>query len=288
MLDGRPSQRLDLALAPTRFPCTLEKWYVDVLLEDGTIVLIYFGQLALLGARWARATAEVFFADGRVVRGSAAVEAASGRGAELRFGDSGISGDRLFIAAGELRGTLCYHPRATPADLRRPFLSVGTRRLDWTVEIPDADVEGELSWPGGRLEVRGRGYRDRVFFDLPPWRFPISTLHWGRAVAGEHAAFWVHAELGRGDAGPPLTHSWVDGQEVTALPMALPTGLTLGTPRTLLDVHVGEIEGLRLGPARALLRRLTGDPHEIKHAAPCTIFGAPGRAIHEVVTWQQS
>jgi hypothetical protein len=278
--------RPDFALRALRFPCTLEKWYIDVLLDDGTVVLVYLGRLALLGVEWARVTTELFFADGRIIRASAPVATIRGQGEQLQFGDSRIEGERLDITAGELRGRLHYHARVGPLRLREPFITVGSRKLEWNVEVPDADVDGRLTWPGGDLAVRGRGYRDRVFFDLHPWSFPIRRLIWGRAVAASHAAFWLRAQIGAAGDDNSIHHAWLDGEVVTSTDGPVPAAVELGTSRTLLDAHVADLDGLHLGSVRGLLRRLTGDPHEEKRAAPCAILGAPGRAIHEVVTWR--
>jgi len=46
-----------------------------------------------------------------------------------------------------------------------------------------------------------------------------------------------------------------------------------------------DLEGLRLGPLRAPLRRLLHPPYEVKQASAASFGGSPGRAIHEVVTW---
>jgi hypothetical protein len=47
----------DLTPGPTRLPFTFEKWYVDALLPDGTVLVLYIGRLAVCGVRhWSSAT----------------------------------------------------------------------------------------------------------------------------------------------------------------------------------------------------------------------------------------
>ncbi len=283
---------VDFALARPGFVSALEKWYIDALLNDGTVVLVYLGRLRLLGTTWARATAEIFHPNGNTVRFSAPVSAIRGGPGALRFGTCAIEGDELHLGVGELRGRLRYRARRAPLAPRDPWLAVGSRKLTWRVEVPDADVEGELTWPQGTLTVRNaRGYRDRVFFDLVPWRFPLRRLVWGRAVAGSHAAFWLVAHAATGvpglAAGEPVRDAWLDGTGVETTADSLPAGVALGPARTLIESHVADLEGLRLGPARTVVRALTGDPHEVKQAAPCAVLGSEGRAIHEIVTWRQ-
>jgi hypothetical protein len=265
----------NLALRPDRWPFSLEKWYLDVLLPDGTVLLVYLGRMRLFCVPFARVTAELFRPDGTVVRSDAAARDLSGGPDRLRFGAARIDGDLLTFELPGMSGALRYRPRHPAVSLREPFLVSGDRTLTWTVEIPDADVEGELRLPGGTVPIRGRGYRDRVWFDLLPWRFPIQELRWGRAVAGEHAATWVRARTSAGVVGA----AWQDGRTLDAFEP------TLGPDRALITSAIADLEGLRMGWLRPILRRISGDPREVKWAAPATIDGDPGVAIHEVVRW---
>jgi hypothetical protein len=266
------AEALDFSLRPPRFPVSLEKWYVDALFEDGAVLLVYLVRLHFFGVRMARVTAELFH-EGRVVRGDAPASSIEGGRDRLRFGAASIDGDRLRFSTPGLEGDLVYRPRHEPFTLRDPFVADRDRALTWRVEIPDADVEGTLCWPGGKRAVRARGYRDRVHFDIHPWRFPIERLVWGRAVAGRHAATWVEAETARGR----IAERWASSDDATP---------ELGEPRVLIDARVLGLPTLGLSWRRLLLEPLSGDPHETKMAAPCTIGGEHGVAIHEIVTWK--
>ncbi|MGE5334167.1 MAG: hypothetical protein ACM3N4_05660 [Nitrososphaerota archaeon] len=273
---------MNLSLHPTRFPVTLEKWYIDTLLDDGSILLVYLGTLTLFRVRLARVTVELFLPQGQVVRGSATARHIMGGEGILYFGPATIVGDRLRFTTAGLSGDLVYHPRQPPCALREPFLVAGDRTLHWVVEMPDADVIGRLAWPGGSRTVTGRGYRDRVWFDIPPWRFPIRELIWGRAAAGAHAATWVRATTGQGI----IAASWLDGHVVATEDSSVPpSDVALGPGQVFLDADVAALEGLRLGALRGLLRRLSRDPHETKWRAPCMIAGVEGIAVHEVARW---
>jgi hypothetical protein len=273
---------MDLSLWPAHLPVSLEKWYLDVLLADGTVCLIYIGSLAVCGRRLNRVTAELFRPGAATVRGSASVGALVGGTGFLHSAAASIEGERVRFHTDGLSGDLVYRPRFAPWRPREPFLSVGGRTLTWSVEIPDADVDGRLRWPGGSMAVRGRGYRDRVWFDVLPWRFPIARLVWGRAAAGAHAAIWSQATTAAGE----VTAAWLDAGAVEFRPNeAAPIGIGLGPARVLLDADVASLEGLRLGSLRRLVGWLSGAPHETKWQAPCNIAAEPGVAVHEVVTW---
>jgi hypothetical protein len=269
---------MNLAPRGGRGPFLLEKWYIDTLMDDGAVLLVYLGRVRLLGVWFSRVTAELFLADGNVVRGYAATRHVTGSGEMLAFGSARIEGANLTFETPGLSGRLAFaarHPAVTLAD---PFLAKGARKLRWDIEIPDADVRGEVGWPSGSRAIVGRGYRDRVWYDLLPWRFPIRELVWGRAVAGEHAAMWVRATTISGQ----VVNGWLDG---TPAPNAR-AAVELTASRVLIESAIVDLQGLRTGPLRPLLRRLTGDPVEVKWAAPATIGGAKGVAIHEVVRWR--
>lgn len=268
---------MNLCLHGGGWPFGLEKWYIDTLMPDGTVVLVYLARIRLFGVPMSRLTAELFRPGQPDVRGEAVVRKVSGGDDVLEFGPARIQGQTLSWETPGLSGHLRFEPRAPSVRLVDPFLVEGRRRLIWTVEIPDADVTGRVWWRGGELDVKGRGYRDRVWFNLLPWRFPIRELVWGRAAAATHAATWVHATTRDGD----VAARWEDGKVETG---------TARTPdlresRTLIETRVADIGGLQLGWLRPLLRCLSGDPHEVKHAAGCTLDGESGVAVHEVVRW---
>jgi hypothetical protein len=201
---------MDLSLHPARFPAMLEKWYLDALLDDGAVLIVYLGALTMLGARLLRLTAEYHPSAGPATHGSAVARRIMGGEGWLRFGPALIEGDRLRFSAATLSGDLVYQPRWPAVALVEPFLRWGSHTLHWTVEVPDADVSGVLWVAGARRAVTGRGYRDRVRFELSLRPFPIRELVWGRAVAGLHAATWVRAHT----AGERVAAAWLDGAVV--------------------------------------------------------------------------
>lgn len=274
---------MDLSLHPARFPALLEKWYIDALLDDGAVLIVYMGALTVLGARLFRLTAEYHPPAGPATHGSAVAHRVMGGEGWLRFGPALIEGDRVRFATAALSGDLVYQPRWPPVALAEPFLRWGNHALHWTVEVPDADVSGTLSVAGARRAVAGRGYRDRVWFDQSLRPFPIQELVWGRAVAGPHAATWVRAQT----PDTRVAAAWLDGAVVAPSGAdGLPGGVTLGSGRVFIDTDVAALEGLRLGALRGPLRRLAGDPHETKWQADCEIAGKRGMAVHEVARWQ--
>lgn len=258
-------------------PLRLDKWYADALLPDGSVLLVYLGSLIVGPWCLSRVTAELFLPDGTRHSGGA-----KGRRPVLGDGSAdfvagGFAGERLWWQAPGLSGELAFTSRHPGFELACPFLEAGPRSLHWVVEVPDADVRGEARWPGGSMAIEGRGYRDRVWADIPLWRLPLLELRWGRAVAGEHAAVWASA-AGTGGA---VAAAWQDGRP-TRESLVLPS---CGPGRVLLEGPALDLEGLHLGLLRAPLARLLHAPKQVKQASEASIGGVSGRAVHEVVTW---
>lgn len=269
---------MNLAPRHARGLFRLEKWYIDTLLADGSVLLVYLGRICVLGHWMSRVTADLFLADGSAIRGGATAGRVAGKGRRLRFGPAAIDDGNLTFETDTLSGRLAFAPRCSDVNGTDPFLRHGRRSLTWAVEIPDADVSGELSWQGNRMPVAGRGYRDRVWYDIPPWQFPVRELVWGRAAAGEHAAYWVRASTG----GGLIKRGWIDGVPSDDAE----SRVILSDSRIILESAVVDLPGLGLGPLRGAAAALARHPFETKWAARADIGGEPGVAIHEIVRWR--
>jgi hypothetical protein len=254
----------------------LEKWYADAITPDGDVLVVLLAVVRVAGITIGRVSADLSRADGSVVRGDAPASSVAGGPGWLRFGPARIEGDILTWSTAGLSGELAVRPRAPAATMRDLLVSAGRGALAWTVEVPDADVTGELRWPGGSLPISGRGYRDRVWTDIPPWRLPLRTLRWGRAVTASHATTWIDAET----AAEPVRWRWDDGRESTDAPPAV------GRDRVLMAAAVADIPGLRLGLLRGFSRVLSRDLHQTRWAAPTSLGGEAGWAVHEEVRWR--
>ncbi|MBT3223491.1 MAG: hypothetical protein HN348_30840 [Proteobacteria bacterium] len=268
---------MNLALQPPRWPFTIEKWYIDTLMEDGTVFLLYLGQMSLFGVRWARLTAELFQPDQPAIQGHASASGLKGEEDRLSCKAATLDGNNLRFETPNLKGELQFTPLHGPMTLHDPLLQSKDKRLTWAIEIPDAEVTGRLIWDGGELEVKGRGYRDRVRSELLPWAFPIFTLRWGRAAAGPNAVTWLRADTRDGI----IVTGWKNGQRCdTAF-----DSVGIEDTEPFLDSKIVELQGLASKWMRPMLRRVSGDPHEVKYRATASLSGHTGRAVHEIVHW---
>ncbi len=266
-----------LTVTQGRGPFFFEKWYLDTIVADGTLLIIVLGQVRILGLRLARFAAELYRPDGSSIHEPLALGKICRLGEARLFDGGRLTPTQLAWNGPNLSGDLRLTPRHSPSQIRDPLLRHGRRQLRWLVELPDADVEGRLTWPGGGLDLRGRGYRDYLALDILPWRLPIREMVWGRACAADHASWWFQLTTRE----ETVSGTWRDGH-LTA-DVSIPR---LFDQRVFEDQQLGDTSPLRIGLARGVLRRLAGDSHRTRWLARAELEGALGWAVHEQLRWR--
>lgn len=254
----------------------LDKWYLDLVTDDGAAVIAYAARLAL----------------GPLALGYTSVLDASAPGAP-----------RIRTRVGGLRA-----PRVEGRELAFASVPLGVRfrlsPLDPAAaatfyERPGGAVRWRCDAPRGRATVEldgrvlsGLGYAEQVRLTLPPWQLPIEELRWGRALGEGGSLVWVdwsgaahRTRLVLRD-GVPVEASAVTDREVVAADGTALVRLAEG--RVLRSGWLSRTVGPTL-PA-TLRRRLPGGAlrlHETKWCAEAVLAGgAPARALHEVVRWR--
>lgn len=257
---------------------TLEKWYLDVVTDDGTAVVGYVGDVAWQGISLRYASCLV------AAPGQAPIERTSVGEAgwpEVANGAVSWTSDPLALH-GE------WHALAAP--IARTLLTSPLGVVDWSCVAPRARVA--IVSPSGRVE--GLGYAERLRLTLPPWALPFRTLRWGRHVSDRHALVWIEW-----DGGQPMRVAWLDG-EIQPSARVIASGVTGLTEhrelrwdqgRDLSRRPVGALLG-RVAPA--LAARVAGrlaTMQEHKQLSRSSLVDADGGGIdrgwtiHEVVTW---
>lgn len=257
-------------------PFRLEKWYCDFLADDGTLLIVVLGEVRLAGVRRARLAVELHRPDGSVVRDAASLRHFRRTAGGCAFADGELGAATVAWRAPTLNGIVRLTPRFPACTAADPLLAMRRRTLRWSVEVPDADAEVELTWPGGRLARRGRAYCDRVALDAAPWRLGLRRLTWGHAVLPRGATWWLELVTRRTTAAA----TWRSG--------ALSAGCAppaLEPARTLVDLRVADLPILRIPPLGAAARWLAGDPHQQRWLARAGVDRA-GWAVHELVRWR--
>lgn len=270
---------INMKLRPARWPFSLEKWYIGALLSDGSVLHISLGGLRIMGVPLARVEAELHRPGLPLVRGTTPARFLAGGGSVLQCGSARIDHDKLHFETPGLSGQLSFKPRFAPTQLQDALLQDGERKLEWLVEIPDADVSGRITWPGGSLNVDGRGYRDRFYYDMLPWRTHCKDLKWGRALTQSHSAIWMEGIT-------PMTRTramWRNGERCEDNPPVVQNE----SMRVLSKDDVVNLHGSQLGVMRPLLSRLSGHPVEVKQTGVASLGGERGVAILSSVHWKE-
>jgi len=168
-----------------------EKWYFDVQCDDGTFAFLYFAGFTLLGKRSGQFVVCLSPPDGDAVMRSLPY---SGRRIETdkdrtraAFG-SGLVSSRpeglVRCAQDDVEIELRYSPTDQPWIPGGDGLLLERKRraLLWQVPMPCAEVNGTITLGDRSARIEGVGYHDFVQTDIPPWRFPLKELIWGRAT----------------------------------------------------------------------------------------------------------
>ena len=138
--------------------------------------------------------------------------------------------------------------------------------------------------------LSGATYVERLALSIPPWELPITELRWGRwidANAG-HSVVWIDWR-----GSDPRTWVFMDGCRVSgagvsdSVVAADGVSLALGSPRVLVDRHLGDVFR-QIGPLRGIVPAALHSYHEVKWTSAGVLttpaFSAlDGRTVYEVV-----
>lgn len=152
----------------------LEKWYVDVVAEDGRTFIGYVAHLRWWGLSLRYFGYLYLDAHNQVhqVNRFRKVEFPQRAKGELAWKVPGLSGSWL------------SHQQAQNETL----LNHSQGYLHWHCVMPNA--VGQVQLEGHGL-IEGRGYAEHIHMTIPPWQLPISQLYWGRWLSPAGSIVWI-------------------------------------------------------------------------------------------------
>jgi len=227
---------------------SLTKWYLDLVTDQGTVLIVYAATL-----EWA--ALRVHYASTFVAR-SGAQPIEHRAWSHVRM--PAIDGDTLrFVHDGlGIRGEWMREASSLDATL----LDDADGRLDWRCFTPSGRASVALAGP----LMDGRGYAECLTMTRLPWTLPLRRLRWGRYASAAHNAVWIDWS-----SGPARRWVWFDG---TVQPEACldddgvsglqePWGIRMRPVRTLCDrralevisVHLPALGDLPIGPLKHML-----------------------------------
>ena len=261
-------QRLHLATAPADFSAlgigpdirvgedgrrtpasaeTFEWWYFDGLLDDGSVVVVWFGDNWFYGSH-KRAVSIEFTPPGkptrRVMRTFDEPGTFSTDRADIRIGPHRFSGDLstyvIHVDAAETGGFGCDLTLRRRVASYRPatgYIKAGKQYFAWLVAVPEGAVTGTLTADGATRPVSGSGYHDHNWGNVSPAKL-FDNWWWGRGSSGGHTiiASEIHGKPTVGGTSIPLFFIG-DEQKVEVNAFGSDVSTTEGAPVRHPDPH---------------------------------------------------
>lgn len=194
---------------------TFEWWYFDGLLDDGTVVVVWFGDNWMYGSH-KRAVDIELTAPGkptrRVMRTFDAPGSFATDHADIEIGPHSFKGDldtySIHVNPAETGGLGCDLRLRRRVASYRPatgYIEAGPQYFAWLVAVPEGAVTGSLTADGVTRQVTGSGYHDHNWGNVSPAKI-FDNWWWGRGRSGGHTiiASEIHGKSAVGGTSIPL------------------------------------------------------------------------------------
>jgi hypothetical protein len=192
-----------------------EWWYFDGLLDDGTVVVVWFGDNWLYGSH-TRAVDIELTPPGkptrRILRRFNAPGTFATDQANIQIGPHTFKGDLqtyvIHVDAAETGGLGCDLTLRRRVASYRPgtgYIKAGDKFFAWLVAVPEGAVTGTLTADGVTRQVTGSGYHDHNWGNVSPADL-FDNWWWGRGRSGDHTviASDIHGKPAVGGTDVPL------------------------------------------------------------------------------------
>lgn len=257
----------------------LVKWYLDLVTDDGTVLIVYAAEL-----RWPAVRLE-YVSTFLAHRNAAPRERSAWTGVVLPE----VDGEGITLGHVGLGFRGQWHRGAPPVEAA--LLADAEGAVQWDCLMPKATARAVVD---GRTLI-GSGYAERLTLTRPPWTLPWRGLRWGRFTGASRTATWIDFQ---GDA--PQCRVWLDsvpwpGVTVDATGVRRQgagegPALHLAPDRELLNRQALQVISKRMPALRALPLGRIGTLREVKELAWGRLHvGAAvadeGWVIHEEVCW---
>ena len=194
---------------------TFEWWYFDGLMDDGTVLVVWFGDNWFYGSH-KRAVSIELTPPGkptrRVMRTFDAPGSFSSNRADIKIGPHRFTGDldtyAIHVDPAETGGVGCDLTLRRQVASWRPatgYIEAGRQFFAWLVAAPEGAVTGTLTADGVTRPVTGSGYHDHNWGNVSPAKL-FDNWWWGRGRSGGHTiiASEIHGKSAVGGTSVPL------------------------------------------------------------------------------------
>ena len=194
---------------------TFEWWYFDGLLDDGTVVVVWFGDNWFYGSHDRAVTVELTTPGNptrRVMRNFKEPGSFATDRADIKIGPHQFNGDLdtyfIHVDPAETGGVGCDLALRRRVASYRPatgYIEAGKQFFAWLVPVPEGAVTGTLTADGVTRQVTGSGYHDHNWGNISPAKL-FDSWWWGRGRSGEHTiiASEIHGKSAVGGTSIPF------------------------------------------------------------------------------------
>jgi len=214
---------------------TFEWWYFDGLLDDGTVVVVWFGDNWFFGSHKRAVTLELTppgQPTRRIMRTFEEPGSFASDYADIKIGPHEFKGDldtySIHVDPAETGGVGCDLTLRRRVASYRPatgYIEAGQQYFAWLVAVPEGAVTGTLTADGVTRQVTGSGYHDHNWGNVSPAKL-FDNWWWGRGRSGDHTiiASVIRGKSAVGGATVPLFFVGDDARvEVNAFGSAVST-----------------------------------------------------------------
>ena len=176
-------------------PHDFEWWYFDGLLDDGTVVVVWFGDNWFYGSH-KRAVDIELTPPGKPTR--RVMRTFDGPGsfardhADVQIGPDSFKGDLatyvIHVDASASGGLGCDLTLRRKVASYRPatgYIEAGDKYFAWLVAVPEGAISGTLTADGVTRQVTGSGYHDHNWGNVSPAKL-FDNWWWGRGQSDGH------------------------------------------------------------------------------------------------------
>ena len=172
-----------------------EWWYFDGLLDDGTVVVVWFGDNWFYGSHKRAVNIELTSPGQptrRILRTFDEPGAFASDKADIKIGPHSFTGDlntySIHVDPTETGGVGCDLTLRRRVASYRPatgYIKAGDKYFAWLVAVPEGAITGTLTADGVTRQVTGSGYHDHNWGNVSPADL-FDNWWWGRGRSDGH------------------------------------------------------------------------------------------------------
>ena len=205
-----------------------EWWYFDGLLDDGTVIVAWFGENWPYGSGTGNVNIEITSPGQdtkKILKTFTEPGSFSKERADIKIGPHSFSGNlstyRIVIDAADTGGLGADITLTRQIGPHRPatgHIAAKDKYFAWLVAVPNGEIAGTMTIDGVSRKIHGSGYHDHNWGNVSPADL-MDNWWWGRAVVGDRTIIVAELRVKKSIGGGNVPFYFVatpSGVEVSA------------------------------------------------------------------------